>query len=78
MLMPLPAALHEERQRSPRGENGCRAIASALRQVILQRENTSNARMKKQHLPMKKPVFHLDAPSFSISIRSASECSFRW
>jgi hypothetical protein len=27
---------------------------------------------------MKNPVFPFEATSFSISIRTASECSFRW
>jgi hypothetical protein len=45
---------------------------------LLQRENGLRAEEKKQHLPMKKPFFRLDGPSFSISIRTASECSFHW
>jgi hypothetical protein len=31
---------------------------------------------EKQHPPVKNRFFHLDATLFSISIRSASECSF--
>jgi hypothetical protein len=31
---------------------------------------------EKQHPPVKNRFFRLDAPLFSISIRSASECSF--
>jgi hypothetical protein len=48
------------------------------REGLLQRENSVRAGIKKQHLPMKNRFFRLDAPFFSFSIRSASECSFRW
>jgi hypothetical protein len=43
---------------------------------LLQRENGSRARMKKQHPPVKNRFFRFYSPSFSFSIRSASECSF--
>jgi hypothetical protein len=76
VLIALLAALREEQERLFRGEIALRRVARAARAALLQRENASFARMKKQHLPMKKPFFHLDGPSFSISIRTASECSF--
>jgi hypothetical protein len=75
MLIALVAALREEKNASPRGEMRARRTQRGAREGLLQRENAANTRMKKQHLPMKNPVFPFDAPSFSISIRTASECS---
>jgi hypothetical protein len=77
-LIALVAALREERRRRSRGETAAPRTPRIAREAILQRENACVARMKKQHLPMKKPFFRLDAPSFAFSIRTASECSFRW
>jgi len=78
MLIGLLAALREDRERVSRGETGCATRPRTTREALLQRENALRAGMKKQHLPMKKAVFRLDSTSFSISIRTASECSFRW
>jgi hypothetical protein len=49
------------------------------RNGALQRENGVRAPIKKQHFPMKKPVFRFHARFFSISIRLASaRAVFHW
>jgi hypothetical protein len=87
MLMTLPAAVREQRAGCVFPlENRCAHSAQhALRTLSrgriadLQRENGLALGEKKQHFPMKKRLFPLDAHHFSLSIRSASESAvFRW
>jgi hypothetical protein len=74
--MTLPLALGEQCaapfEAVSRGKTAPRAPRSPARFRVLQRENGLRAPIKKQHLPMKKRRFRLDAPFFSISIRFAS------
>jgi hypothetical protein len=76
MLMKLSLALGEQcatpREGFPRGKTASRTASAHARFADLQRRNGLIARMKKQHLPAKNPLFPLDTPFFSISIRSAS------
>jgi hypothetical protein len=83
MLMTVSPALREQcvgaGKPLSRGKNRHAQSARSARLAVLQRENGLRARIKKQHLPMKKPFFRFHAWFFSISIRSASaRAVFHW